>query len=83
MKCGAGVNVKDWYLTRLSVRGIIVLASVGNSEIGAHVNGAISLLFDLFKAFDEIGSAVTHRIFLRKDLFFFMRAHHVLSYHLN
>ena len=39
---------------------------------------AESLLFDLFKAFDchKLG------IFTRKDLFSFMRAQHVLSYHL-
>ena len=41
-----------------------------------------SLLFDLFKALDQIESNNKSDIFLRKDLFSFMRAQHVLSYHL-
>ena len=50
-----------------------------NSEIGAHEQ---SLLFHLFKAFDKIESRHKSDIFFRKDLFSFMRAKHVLSYHL-
>ena len=37
-----------------------------------------SLLFDLLKAFDRAQSQIG--FFLRKELFSFMRAHHVLSY---
>ena len=37
---------------------------------------------DLFKAFDEIESSHLSVISLRKDLFFFMCAQNVMSYHL-
>ena len=39
-------------------------------------------LFDPFKAFDYIESNHETYLFLIKDKFFFMRAQHVLSYHL-
>ena len=38
-----------------------------------------SLLLDLFKAFNLIESSQKLYFFLRKDLFFFMRAQHVLT----
>ena len=51
----------------------------GNSEIVVRIR-SVSLLFDLIKAL-EGSRAVTNRIiFLRKALFSFMRAQHVLSY---
>jgi len=40
------------------------------------------VLFDLFKAFDKFESGHKSDIFIRKDLFSFMRAQHVMSYHL-
>ena len=39
-----------------------------------------SLLFDLYKAFDKLVSSHKHNIFLRRDLFSFMLAQHVMSY---
>ena len=57
----------------------MVLILDGNSEMCVHVG---SMLFDLFKAFDYIESSHKSDFFLRKDLFFIMRAQHVLSYHL-
>ena len=50
----------------------------GNSLRGAHKY----LLFDPFKAFDYIESSLKSGIFTRKDRFSFMRAQHVMSYHL-
>ena len=52
----------------------------GNSDIGAHV---YSNLFYLI-CFRHLiwPRAVTNRIFSSKNLFFFMRAQHVLSHHL-
>ena len=42
-----------------------------------------SLLYDLFEAFSFRSRSATNRIFFyRKDLFYFMRAQHGLSYHL-
>ena len=41
-----------------------------------------SLLFDLFKAFDNFKANYTGYFFLRKDIFSFMRVNHVLSYRL-
>ena len=40
------------------------------------------MLLDLFKAFDDIESSNKSGIFTRKDPFSFMRAQHVMSYHL-
>ena len=40
------------------------------------------MLFDLFKAFDYIESSRKSGIFTQKDPFSFMRAQHVMSYHL-
>ena len=51
----------------------------GYSEIASE--GQINLLFDWFKAFDEIVSCHKSDYFFRKDLFSFMRAQRVLSYH--
>ena len=51
-----------------------------NSEVGAHVRSNLCILIclmHLIKLRD-----VTNRICLGKDLFSFMRAQHVLSYHL-
>ena len=54
---------------------------VGNSDIGAHLRyylGYLSCLRNLFRS-----RVVSNwMFFLRKDPFFFMRTHHVLSYHL-
>ena len=52
----------------------------GNSEIGAHV---LYLLFEFFKGIllDQEQSQIGF-LFLRKDLFSIMRAHHILSFHL-
>ena len=41
-----------------------------------------SLLFNLYKAFDQFESRHKSGIFIRKDLFSIMRAQHVISYHL-
>ena len=41
-----------------------------------------TLLFDLFKAFDLLESSHKSDIFIRKDLFSFMRAQIFMSYHL-
>ena len=46
------------------------------------VRQAQSLLFDLVKAFHYIESSHKFDIFIRKDLYSFMRAQHVMSYHL-
>ena len=59
----------------------MVLILDGNSEIGVNVN-ELSLLFDQLKAFHQTENSHESGFFLRKNLFSFIRAHHVLSYHL-
>ena len=59
----------------------MVIILDGNSGIGAHVGN--NLCYSIcFRHFIR-SKAVTNRIFFpRKDIFSFMRAQHVLSYHL-
>ena len=60
---------------------LMVLIIDGNSEIGTHVRNNLCYLNCLRHLLRW--RAVTNRIFfLRKDLFSFMHAQHVLSYHL-
>ena len=56
----------------------MVLIFDGNSEIGGL---ELSLLFDLFKAFDDTESS-NNLFFLRRDIFSFKRVQHVLGYYL-
>ena len=57
------------FLALIIIRMVLILDA--NSEIGAHVRGM------------NRSRVVKNKIFfLRKDLFYFIRAQHVLSYHL-
>ena len=52
----------------------------GNSEIGAHVRSNLCYLICLRNLLDKEKSQI--RFFVGKDLFSFMHAQHVMSYHL-
>ena len=62
------IGVKSWY-------------SDGHSEIGAHVRSNLCYL-TCIRLLISSQSSHNWNIFIRKDLFFFMRAQDVISYHL-
>ena len=53
----------------------------GNSEIGTHIRSNIWYLICL-RLLITSRSVINRIFFLRKSLFFFMRAQHIMSYHL-
>ena len=59
----------------------MVLILDGKSEIGAHVRSNLCYLSCL-RHLIRSRAVINHIFFLRKDLFSFMRAQNVLSYHL-
>ena len=63
----------------IKVHGTYIL--YGNSKIGA-VRKEQSLLFDLINKLIRIKSSRESDYFLQNDIFYLMRALHVLSYHL-
>ena len=69
-------------LTSIHKRGDIMAVKLRWQRIKRCARKAQSMVFDFFKAFDYIESSHKSGIFTRKDLFSFMRAQHVVSYHL-
>ena len=61
-------------------RGSMVLLLYGNLEIGAHVTSNPSYLICL-RYLIRSRIVTIGLLFIRKDLFSFMHAQHVLSYH--
>ena len=68
-------------LARARERGLIIVFIIDvNSEIGCAPMK--QSFFDMFKVFDKIESNYKSFFFVQKDLFSFMSAQHVLTYHL-